>query len=243
MLSNIGINRIAGVLLIALIPAIILSIFVVNAVDTYDTEFRAVFEEIADGPTQLRIGVGATMVASFLSLALAGALYLTLSPHHKALALFGALGLLFTSVLWIVSGISGIALDRMAGGFNNVFSTAQKASVTSGAQPLGFMVESALFIGLIITLPLASIAFGTLFVRTRVVPSWLGWAGIVSCLIMSSMILSSVAGVFWATGMIGTMLTLLWFAITGGGLLIWGTKKAAHQPPLSTPVPEPQLAS
>ena len=99
MLSNISISRVTGVLLIAFIPAIILSIFVVNAVDTYDTEFREVFKGIADSPTQLRIGLAATMVASVLSVLPAGALYLSLSAHHRALAVFGTLGLLFTGVL------------------------------------------------------------------------------------------------------------------------------------------------
>ena len=229
-----------GLHLITFIPAIILFSAALDSVDTYEKEFTDVFQEIADSPTQFRIGLASTMVASFLSVLLGGALYLTLSPHHRALALFGALGFLFTGALWAVSGISGIALDRMAGEFNDVFNAAQKASITSSAQPLGFMFESALFIGMLIPLPLSVVAFGALFVRAGVVPSWLGWSGIVSCLAMASMVLSSVADVFWATGMIGTMLTLLWFAVTGGWLLIWGPRDVAG--PSVSPRHEPATA-
>ena len=67
MLSNIGINRITGVLLIAFIPAIILSTFTIDSVDTYDREFHEAFQEIADGPTHFRIGLASTMVVGLLA--------------------------------------------------------------------------------------------------------------------------------------------------------------------------------
>ena len=242
MLSNIGVNRVTGVLLIVFIPVIIFSITVVDAVDTYDTEFREVFNKIADSPTQLRIGLASTMAASMLSVLLAGALYLSLSSHHRALAVFGALGFLFAGVLWVVSGISGIALDRMAVEFNDVFNASEKASITSSAQPLAFMNESALFLALFLPFPLALIAFSSLFVRTGVAPRWLGWAGIVSSLTMATMSLSSAAGVFWVVGMIGLMLALLWLALTGVWLIIWGTRDVAGPSSPSQRAPELQPA-
>ena len=71
MLSRIGISRLTGVLLIAFIPALILSTFVIDSVDTYERDFREAFAGIADDPAQLRIGVAFTMAASLLSLVLA----------------------------------------------------------------------------------------------------------------------------------------------------------------------------
>ena len=69
-----------GLHLITFIPAIILFSAALDSVDTYEKEFTDVFQEIADSPTQFRIGLASTMVASFLSVLLGGALYLTLSP-------------------------------------------------------------------------------------------------------------------------------------------------------------------
>ena len=247
MLSNIGINRITGVLLIAFIPAIILSTFTIDSVDTYDREFHEAFQEIADGPTHFRIGLASTMVVGLLSLVLAGALYLTLSPHHKALALFGALGFLGTGGLWAVAGVSGIALDQMAEEFDKAIVVAQATQATrtaDGARPLAFIIEAAFFPALVIMLPVTLIAFGTLFVRTGAVPRWQGWLVVASSLIMAASVpLSSLIDFFWLVAMIAAMVTLLWFAFTGGWLLIWGTRDAAQQPsPSSAPVGELQPA-
>ena len=47
-------------LLIAFIPALVLSILVLDSVDTYDTEFREAFEGIADDPAQPCLGMAIT---------------------------------------------------------------------------------------------------------------------------------------------------------------------------------------
>lgn len=243
MLSKIGIGRVTGVLLIAFIPAFLLSTLVINSVDTYEREFREVFEDIAHDPTQLRVGVAFTMAASLLSVVVGGALFLTLSPHHRALALFGALGFHGPSVLLMVAGVSGMAMDQMAGEFNKALSVSAATGVTDSARPLAFMIESALFPALIVTLPLGLIAFGALIVRTGAAPLWLGWLVVtVSPVMTASFLLSSLVDVFWFVGMISAMALLFWFALTGGWMLIRGARDVAAPSSSREPAGHPQPA-
>ena len=243
MLSRIGISRVTGLLLIALIPALILSTSVIDSLDTYERDFREAFEGIADDPVQIRIGVAFTIAASLLSVALAGALYLRLSPHHKALALFGALGFLVTGVLLMLAGIWGIALDRMAGEFDKAHDLSRATSLTDSAQPLAFMIESAIFPALLVTLPLSLIVFGSLIARAGGAPRWLGWMGVTFSSIMTlSVLLAWLIDAFWFIGMIAGIGVLGWFAITGVWMLLWGTRDVAVSSPSRVPVRQPEPA-
>ena len=168
---------------------------------------------------------------------------MTLSPRHRALALFGALGFLATSVLLTVSGISGIALDRMAGELDEVFNVSQATRLTDSAQPLAFVSEAAFFLALIITLPLSLIAFGFLIAHTGAVPRWLGWFVVaVSAIMTASFLLTSLADDFWLVGLIAAMGVLGWFALAGVWMLFRGTRDVAVSPSSREPAGQPQPA-
>ena len=159
MLSYRALERITGILLIALIPAFILSTFAVSEVDTYEKSFRLAFTEIADDRTALMMGTGFLLVASLVWVALAALLYLVFRPHEPALALLGTFGFLAAGFAFMVGGFVGAGLIDLAGDYGKAGPTEAGAIVTS-ARPLAVILESALYIGAIIGLALSVLVFG-----------------------------------------------------------------------------------
>ena len=222
MLSYRALERITGILLIALIPAFILSTFAVSEVDTYEKTFRVALKEIADDRATLMMGTGFLLVASLMCVALAALLYLVFRPHEPALALLGTFGFLATGFAFMVGGFVGAGLIDLAGDFAKAAPTGASAIVTS-ARPLAVILESAFYIGANLGLALSALVFGTLVVWSKALPWWLGALAIAGACLTPSIY------VFWYTGIIGVMVILLWLLLTGGWMVMRGTREVAEE--------------
>ena len=89
-----------------------------------------------------------------------------------------------------------------------VASAAQAPVVTTSARALALLSDTAFFAGLLTLLPLSCVSFGTLIVRSRSVPRWLGWFALFGGAVTPSFFLNRMIDPFWYVGVSGMIAAL-----------------------------------
>lgn len=216
--SQRTIERVNGGLLIAYMAAVIVSVASRVASNADQEPFRASLQFIVANQGLYLTSLAFNLASNFLLIALAGGLYLTFRPHQRYLALLGALMFLSAGLIWMVSNTSGLALAQLA-----------RESATASSPPADMFLTSARAAELMrefagktaFTLAaLGLLAFGGLIAWSRAAPRWLGWLAVVASVLIALIWYDAAA----ALHRIGGTGYLLWFLLTGGWLLLKGSR-------------------
>ena len=226
MLSKTGIDRLAGVLLIAMAAALVW----VQAlgVDISKEGFRESLQDIADNPGSWLLAAG-PLVASLVALGAAGALLLAFRPHGEALALFGALGFVGLGLTLAITSVGHAAVALMAGEYVEASGTQQADAIIAGVRPVAVASEYALFSALWAFLPVGLVSLGALIAWSGALPRWLGWLAVVSGITIPFAWLGNVADAFGLVGIIGVIVGVIWLFYTGIRLILRGTREAVAE--------------
>ena len=226
-MSQSSIDRICGALLIALPVAIFTFIVADSQFNTYGLSFQESLRQVVDSSALFRAETVLLFISGLVSIALAAAMYLVFRTHERTLALFGAAWFLGLGMTWFVAAISGVALAHMADQFETA--TAVNASmIATSARPVQVIYEETVLIGMKTLFPLSLLTFGTLVIRSRVVPGWMGWMA----LVIGAMI--PLYWVVWFIGDFGMLFGGLWYVLLGGWMIVRGTREAPPAPPAGT---------
>ena len=183
MFSQKGIERLAAILLLTTVVAVVISIVTyAEPIDTSRVEIIETLVEIeADGGLFIT-STAFFILSSLLSIPLAAALYLAFRNHDQALALFGAFGFLAAGVINSSLAASRFALEPLASDYvtGNV---AQQAIVLMDARVLGTAIEFLATAGNM-GIALGVFAFGLLIYRTGALWKHMGLAGMLSGVVL-----------------------------------------------------------
>jgi hypothetical protein len=136
---------------------------------------------VAEGGQRFRISVVFDLVSHVSIVALAGALYLTFSPHNRSLALLGTLWRVAEGTIIAFSELNNIVLLAVAQQFVSATGAEAVALETLGrtlilAEDWGYKIGLAFF-------ALGWLMCGILFVSSGAVPPVLGWLAVVASLL------------------------------------------------------------
>ena len=160
----------------------------------------------------------ASVISNALLAGLAAGLYSTFRIYQPDLARAGAFLLLATAVVSMVAAVAGLALASLAQEFVGVTGN-QENSLASSAQAVEVFRAYAGRTGFTFS-ALSLLAFGGLISWQGPIPKWLGWLGILVG-VMMLLIWSESATLLHRIGGTGY---LVWLAITGGWLVLRGTR-------------------
>ena len=160
----------------------------------------------------------ASVISNALLVGLAAGLYSTFRIYQPDLARAGAFLLLATAVVSMVAAVAGLALASLAQEFAGVTGN-QENSLASSAQAVEVFRSYAGRTGFTFS-ALSLLAFGGLISWQGPIPKWLGWLGILIG-VMMLLIWSDSATLLHRIGGTGY---LVWLAITGGWLVLRGTR-------------------
>jgi hypothetical protein len=221
-LSQRAIERITGGLLIAYMGAVIVAVAARVASNADQEPFRTSLQLIAANRELYLTSLVSNLISNFLLVALAGGLYLTFRPRQRYLALLGASMFLAAGLIWMVSNISGLALAQLAqefakapGSEGDMFAASARA-VELTREFAGRTAFTLAALGLL--------ALGGLIAWSKVLPRWLGWLAVVVGVLTLFIWYEAAA----ALHRIGGTGYLLWLLLTGGWLLLRGTKDSAN---------------
>ena len=160
----------------------------------------------------------ASVISNALLAGLAAGLYSTFRIYQPDLARAGAFLLLATAVVSMVAAVAGLALASLAQEFVGVTGN-QENSLASSAQAVEVFRAYAGRTGFTFS-ALSLLAFGGPISWQGPIPKWLGWLGILVG-VMMLLIWSESATLLHRIGGTGY---LVWLAITGGWLVLRGTR-------------------
>jgi hypothetical protein len=221
-LSQRALERIAGGLLVVYMAAVIVSVAARVASSADQEPFRASLQLIGANQGLYLTSLTSNLISSFLLAALAGGLYLTFRLYQWNLALLGAFMFLAAGLIWTVSNISGLALAQLAQEFAAA-SGSQADMLMTSARAVELMREFAGKTAFSLA-ALGLLAFGGLIAWSRAMPRWLGWLAVIVG-ILTLFIWYDAAPALHRIGGAGY---LLWLLLTGGWLLLRGTKDSAN---------------
>lgn len=240
MLSKIAVERTAGVLMlliVALSAALAAVGFGVDAsLEPFRNDFR---DKVVQNQDKFAAGLVLSSAMSVAMFGAAGALYGTFRLHERTLATVGAYGFLAGGVLLLVGAGSGVALHDLAGEWSAA-DAARAEQVLTSARAVAIEFEFLSNIAFLLLVGGVS-AFGGLTAWTGAMPRWLSALAVLSgVLLLLGLTVGLVTGALWDlvmgssvdTGlfsylMFGSFLTtVLWLSVTGGWLLVRGTKDA-----------------
>jgi hypothetical protein len=164
-----------------------------------------------------RFAVGAAMIPA------AGLLYLTFRPYSTAIAAFGAMALVVTSVLFVVGAVVTLELHALAGDWREARAAAGRVETMGAFAIMGLGLSFA--------------GFGVIIARNAVLPrpiAWLALAG--GAVLLGSLPLWSFGDWAWYVFISGTLSVTISFLLTAGWLTIRGTRRTAMP---ATPANQP----
>ena len=226
MIANLGVEKLLGLLLIVLIPALIVSVLLDKGVNTHEQGFEQTVREIVDHERVFAAGMAARLAASLVLAGVAVISYLVFRRHNQLFALVGSSLFMLLGVTFLIAAIGSFALLDVSHAYEDAHGPSS-AMVAASARPLSELVQAAMFVGLIGFLPLGLLTFGTLISWRRVVPRWIGWLAVASGLLMLSIWLSGLTDAFWLVAMVGTLGALVWLLVTGAWMVVRGTQDVA----------------
>ena len=223
MVTQRNIERLTGLVFLALLASIIIGFAISPEMDTNREEFTDTLVDIATHPRETAAFLGVVVVGHLLTVALAGFLYLVFRPHERNLALLGSFAFVAAGAVFMGADAVTFALRSLAEDFL-VARGAEGSAIFSNARALALAGE--FFIGVGFTfIALAVLAYGALVIWSGAVPHALGWLSAAGGALLPFFWLIPIADGFWIVGFIGLMLILLLQLLLGGWLLVRGTQE------------------
>lgn len=221
MSSQRNIERLCGVLLIAMLAATIASGATDIYVDPRRDKIGNSLREISGNEAQYLASLSLGILIGLITPVLSAAIYLVFSRQERPLALLGAFALMAAGITSLVAGVFRFA----------IFSLSEDLSATSGpdsdvltaiARALAYGNDRVAFYATLTLLGLGVAAVGAVIVRRRILPRWLGWLGVIGGLLMILDWLDLLGVPVF--GIIGFLCTLVFMLTAGGWLLFRGTR-------------------
>ncbi len=228
MSSKRGIERFSGILLLLMLVTSILGGVFASAVGTdYNVpadEVGAVLKLVADNQGLHQAEIGFDLASFVILVALSGALYLIFSPHHRLLALLGALGLAAGGIILAIHDIFWFVFPSVAKEFVSA-SGSQADVLLEIGRVIMLTANWGLSVG-IAFMGLGMLAYGVLMIRSKAVLRALGWLGaIAGVLLFTGTWLPRVDVSLYSVWIALSAPVLLWEIGLGLWLLIRGTKQ------------------
>jgi len=239
MQLSIPIDRIAGVLLIALIGAMLLSISA-SGYDTSRDGFDSELTRLAEVTGwQATVYTALQAIAGMGMIAAAVVFYLQLRGIALTLSLFAAAGLCVAGILTLV----GSALYLTAAELADQWAVAPGSEAPALVTARAFLIA----LGTLTPITLAALVIGVealavACARNRLVPRWLGFvAALAAGILVAYLALGWVAdGLTWLLPGITVLLLIVWLAVAGGVLLFGAAPGAGPTARLDGRSPTPQ---
>jgi hypothetical protein len=222
VVSNTGISRLSGVLMLLFLIVTVASGAV--AVPLVHGEVVNTLNAINENPAGHQASLVLDWVSYITLIALAGTLYLLFRSHNQTLALLGTLFLVAASAILIVHDMTNMALTPIARDF----------VTTSGAEAVALQTVG---VSMIITakwgvsigftcFALGTLMYSVLIVSSEGLPRALGWLGIVASVLTFGTWLAQIDEGLNLVGMALFIPMMLWLLGLGIWLLVRGTREA-----------------
>ncbi len=230
-------QRATGIGLILAAVGYVLGISVGDpAVEEYETRETLVsrVEDVADRIPAIYAFQTVAVVASFLAVAGALGLYLTLRERARGPALAGLLLVLMSAVFnaatAMVGGSMALAADDFAGG--GIEGIGSEADSTLQLLRAFAVVHFASFLTAFAALGLgaACFAYGLAW-RVAFAPRWLGWLGAVAGALMLFTPVAATTVVLFLPFFLGAILTIVWLLVAGVWLALRAPAMTADTAP------------
>ncbi len=160
---------------------------------------------------------GATMIAASVLL------YSTFRHHGARLAVAGAGALFAAGVLFVASAVAGVRLHTLAEVWRNGGVAGDPAWVAANAtveyvETFGFLAALAMAVSFV--------TVGALIARGTPLPRWVGVLGLVgaSAVLLAMPGMAADIEASWMLMMLGVLVVFISFVVTGGWLLVRGTR-------------------
>lgn len=241
MQLEIPINRIAGLLLILLIGAMLLSISAAGY-DTSREGFATELTRLAEVTGwQATVYTALQAIAGMGMVAAAIVFYLQLRGVALTLSLFAAAGLCVAGVLTLVGSTLYLTAAEIA----------DQWAVAPGNEEAALVTARALLIALAAVAPITIVALvigvealAIACARNRLVPRWLGFvAALAACILVAYLAVGWVAdGLAWVLPGVTVLLLMVWLAVAGSALLFGAGGSAIGPTPRfddRSPTPQP----
>ena len=222
MFSQRGIEKLAGIILLATVVAVVISLVTyAEPIDTARGEIAETLTEIQEDSELFHISLGFLIFSNLLAIPLAAALYVTFREHDRGLALLGSFGFLASGIIQSASVMFLFALESLAQDF--VVGGDETALLL--ARTVGEMGDMAFPLGAM-GIALGVFGYGALVARTEVIPRWMGLIGMISAVIIPLGWLRFHEERLEGIILIGLMGALFFGLMTGFWLVTQGTKRA-----------------
>lgn len=227
MLSKRGTDYLAGSLLLGLVVSVIASIIITPLMnETFRDNGSELLTKIADDSGRFAAFISLDIAGNLFGLAAAVGLYMVFRSHDRNLALLGTAGFLAAAVLFLTGDMMMISLQALAQDFAAA-SGAAADSIFFSAQSIGLMAEATFIIGATV-MSLGILSYGLIVLRTGAVPKWIGYIGVLGGVVAPFGSLHYVESSLMNIAFIGMMLALVFALLTGGWLIVKGSKEAAQ---------------
>ena len=224
MFSKRGLDYLAGVLLIATVATVLVTISTYPTPDTFREDARRFLVDIVEGRNLFIVAVAFDLASNLIIIPLAAVLYLVFRSHDRTLALLGSFGFLAAAVLFLVVDMVAIPLISLAEDYAGA-TGGQADSILNAARAIGLMTDVAVAMGAV-GMALGGLSYGLLVLTTNAVPRWMGVFGIAGAIVALLMWLLFVDTDLVPVGYVGLMLIRFFFLISG----LWLIWKGASEP-------------
>ena len=225
MISHRTMERAAGVLFFLFIATLIVGIATEVDIDTDTDKFVDSLHDIARDRGQYLTGVTFHAVHSLLAVFIGAAIYLVFRSHSQPLALLASYGFLTAGIALLVSDMAGFALDPLTRQFFAPAGGAGTDAVAASARATALLSEFAFEVGVFFA-GLTVLLLGALIASTGAVYRPLGYLASIGGILTSFHWLGLVDDDLIFIARAGLIITLVFFLITGGLLIVRGTREA-----------------
>lgn len=224
MFSKRGLDYLAGVLLIATVATVLVTISTYPTPDTFREDARRFLVDIVEGRNLFIVAVAFDLASNLIIIPLAAVLYLVFRSHDRTLALLGSFGFLAAAVLFLVVDMVAIPLISLAEDYAGA-TGGQADSILNAARAIGLMTDVAVAMGAV-GMALGGLSYGLLVLTTNALPRWMGVFGIAGGIVALLMWLLFVDTDLVPVGYVGLLLIRFFFVISG----LWLIWKGASEP-------------
>ena len=226
MQSRFMIERTTGALMMLVVPLAVVGIAGSPGVGSGEPYFSEDFPTFVRHLNEHARSLGFMFAAGAAMIAASVLLYSTFRHHGVRLATAGAGALFAAGVLFVASAVAGVRLHALAevwrdgGVAGDATWLASKATVE--------YVSTFSFLA-IFAIAVSFVTVGALIARGTPPPRWVGVLGLVG----AGAVLVAMPGIaaqveaFWMLMMLGLLVVLISFVVTGGWLLVRGTRPPA----------------
>jgi len=222
--SKRGLDYLAGVLLIATVATVLVTISTYPTPDTFREDARKFLVDIVEGRNLFIVAIAFDLASNLIIIPLAAVLYLVFRSHDRTLALLGSFGFLAAAVLFLVVDMVAIPLISLAEDYAGA-TGGQADSILNAARAIGLMTDVAVAMGAV-GMALGGLSYGLLVLTTNALPRWMGVFGIAGAIVALLMWLLFVDTDLVPVGYVGLLLIRFFFVISG----LWLIWKGAREP-------------